>query len=542
MLAISKKEWRWVMAWAATIMLVSSLPYLYGWWVSTPQMQFSGFFLGVEDANSYLAKMRMGAENGWIFHLAYTPEPHAGAYLFTFHLFLGKLARLVQFSFPLVYHLARIIFGWGLLVTVYCFISYFVSGPAQRRFAFLLAATGSGLGWLIIALQLTSRLGLPLDIYVPEAFIFLVLFHLPHLALAESLLFWAILWTLQSWQTHTWRPIFWAGGALLGVALIAAFYVGVFVAVLGLTWLILTFSARSIQKTGGLLVKLAGATALAWPVLAYDAYIFTTNPILRVWNQQNLILSPEPWHYLLAYGLLIIPAIFGVRSFLSRLWLKLTSSSDMLADPDSFKHLALILWCLVFPLLVYLPFNLQRRLVVGVQLALIILATYGLFSLSQKYIHPARQPIIRAGLLLFFGLTNIFLLLGGMVSVSLRQPPIFHPLSQLEAMRWLDEAAAGHVVLAVYETGNVLPAYTNIRAFVGHGPETVNSDEKRAQAKQFFSSATSDPWRRDLLQRFNIRYVYYGPNEKAAGEFAPGQASYLKEVYKNEEVQIFEVN
>ncbi|MBE7552934.1 MAG: hypothetical protein HS126_17825 [Anaerolineales bacterium] len=210
-------------------------------------------------------------------------------------------------------------------------------------------------------------------------------------------------------------------------------------------------------------------------------------------------------------------------------------------DPATYKTLFLVIWCLVFPVLVYLPFNLQRRLVVGVQVPLVILATYGVFRLTQKYIRPNRQTLARAVIILFFSLTNVFLLLGGLVSVSFRQPPIFHPASQLAAMQWLDGVAAGEVILAVYETGNVLPAYANVRAFVGHGPETVNSEEKRQQAKQFFSREIPDGWRRDLLKKFNVRYVYYGPNEKAAGEFAPGQAAYLEEVYNHGDIQIFEV-
>jgi hypothetical protein len=206
------------------------------------------------------------------------------------------------------------------------------------------------------------------------------------------------------------------------------------------------------------------------------------------------------------------------------------------------KKLLLIIWCLVFPLLVYLPFNLQRRLVVGVQLPLVILATYEIFKLTRKYIPLNRQSLIQGSIILFFSLTNIFLFLGGIVTVSLRQPPIFHPASQLEAMRWLDQAANNEVILAVYETGNILPAYAHVRAFVGHGPETIRSDEKREQAQKFFAATTDDTWRKALLTEFKVRYVYYGPNEKAAGDFAPDRAPYLQEIYRNPEVQIFEVN
>lgn len=533
MLTVSKQEWRWLIGWSAAILLISSLPYLYGWWLSTPQMQFSGFFIGVEDANSYLAKMRQGAGGGWLFHLPYTPEPHQGAYLFSFHLLLGKLARPGSIPLPLMYHLARLVFGLGLLVTLYYFISYFTPQVAQRRFAFLLAAGGSGLGWLVIALQLTPRLGLPLDLYVPEAFIFLVLFHLPHLALAETLLFWAVLWTLQSWQTNHWLPSLGAACALLGVALIAAFYVGVFVIVLGLTALVLTLWGGTVRRMAGSWLKLICVPLLSLPVLIYDAYVFSANPVLAVWSQQNLILSPEPWHYLLAYGPLILLAVYG--------GLHLGNSAVTSAPFERKIELTfLVVWCLVFPLLVYLPFNLQRRLVVGVQLPLAILATYGVFYLTNR-LRSDRQRWLRAGLLVFFSLTNLALLLGGLASISLRQPPIFHPASQLEAMRWLDQAASGEVVLAVYETGNILPAYANVRAFVGHGPETIHSDERRAQAQQFFAAATSDAWRKALLAEFNVRYVYYGPAEKAAGDFAPARAPYLEEIYHQGDVQIFEV-
>jgi uncharacterized membrane protein len=109
-------------------------------------------------------------------------------------------------------------------------------------------------------------------------------------------------------------------------------------------------------------------------------------------------------------------------------------------------------------------------------------------------------------------------------------------------MDWLASQAHGEVTLAVYETSNALPAYANVRAFTGHGPETVHADERRAQAITFFEAATSDAWRRELLKKFNIRYVYYSPNEQAAGEFKPENAGYLHEAYRNEAVIIFVVD
>lgn len=525
--SISKQEWRWVFVWTALIMLITVLPYLYGLSLSPPGQRFSGFFLGIEDANSYLAKMRIGAEGGWLFHLPYTPEPHDGAYIYTFYLLLGKIDHFVHLSPILVYHLARLAFGGGLLLTVYYFIAYFVDDIAQRRFAFLLAAIGSGLGWILIILGLTPILGLPLDVYVPEGFIFLVLLNLPHLALAESLLFISILFTLRSWQTNTWQPVIWSGVALLMMSLITAFYLAIFAAVWGTVWLVWGFMEKSVQKSWALLVKIIVPVAITTPILLYQAYIFMTNPIFRAWGQQNIILSPPIWHYLFAYGLLIIPAIYSLR----QLW----------ATYPNIKILILVVWCVIFPILVYIPFNLQRRLVAGVQVPLVILATYGLFALFRTYLPARGQRLVRVGTLLFFSLTNILLLAGGLVTLVGQQAPLFQPTANIEATQWLATQSKGDVVLATYETGNVLPVYANVRSFVGHGPETVNSAEKREQANRFFDSRVDDAWRIDLLRQFNVAFVFYGPSEQTAGDFAPAQAFYLEKIYDNGTVQIFRV-
>lgn len=523
---ISKKEWAWVTAWSAAIMLLTSLPYVYGWWLSTSQLQFSGHILGVEDANSYIAKMRLGAAGNWLFYLVYTPEPHDGAFLFTFHLLLGKIAGLTQLNLILVYHLARLIFGFGLLLTLYVFIGYFINNISQRRLAFLLTATGGGLGWLLVLVA--PGLGLPLDWYVPEGFTFLVLFHLPHLALAELLLLWAFLFTLHSWANRTWPPVIWAGLALLGMALITAFYLGVYVAVLGVTWLVITVTGSSWRNTWPMLAKFSIAASMALPVVLYDAYIFTSNPIFKGWSQQNTILSPEPWHYVFAYGLLIIPAWLGG----AYLW-----RSTELVRPH---RLFLPIWCLIFPVLVYLPFNLQRRMVVGVQIALIILATYGLTRLTRR-LYPTKKRQLFTGVVILLSLTNIFMVMGSLAPLSTRRTPLFISASQLEAMTWLDQHAQGQVIMGSYESGNLLPAYATVRVFVGHGPETIHSDEKRKLVKTFFDRATTDKWRRELLQKYQVHYLYYGPTERANGDFSPGQASYLKLTYENESVQIFKV-
>src|SRR5437763_1311748 len=88
---VRRAEWRWVARVAAVAAAVSSLPYIAGCLSSTPAWRFGGFVLGIEDGNSYIAKMSLGARGAWLFHLLYTPEPHQPGLFFPFYLLLGKL-------------------------------------------------------------------------------------------------------------------------------------------------------------------------------------------------------------------------------------------------------------------------------------------------------------------------------------------------------------------------------------------------------------------------------------------------------------------
>jgi hypothetical protein len=218
----------------------------------------------------------------------------------------------------------------------------------------------------------------------------------------------------------------------------------------------------------------------------------------------------------------------------------------------------LIGWCVVVPLLVYIPFNLQRRLTLGVHVPLSILAALGLWWLvvsprGQKGEAPEeergpvtkdvlrRWRIVSVILVALMSLSNLMILFGAGLEVSRRSPPIFHSGMEIDAADWLGaHAAADEVVLAAYETSNYLPTRMSARVFAGHGPETIHSDAKRDMQRQFFAGR-DDVFQRKLLSEYGVGYVFYGPAERALGDFSPGDVPYLQQVYENDGVRIFEV-
>jgi hypothetical protein len=547
---VSRSEWLQVLGWSAMILLVISLPYLYGALISTPEAQFGGLVIGVEDGNSYLAKMRLGATGSWQFYLFYTSEPHQGAYLYLFYLLLGKIARLSGLSFVLTYHLARIACGFFFLASVYRFTASFTDLRPVRQLTFWMVGIGGGLGWLVALLRLMNRMGMPLDFYSPEAFSFHALLALPHLLLAEGLLLWSILLVLVSWESQKLRYALVAGLALLAMTMVIAFYIVIAAVVIGIGWLLRWWQVRRRASPpwteAGLTIL---AFAISAPVLLYNAYVFTTNPAFKIWAAQNRILSPAPVHYLLAFGFPLLLAIVGVWTDWQR---------GLGRDTWSKRRTLLTGWCLVVPLLVYIPFNLQRRLTLGVQVPLSLLAALGLWRLlvdrdgekaetTEEGGRPLkgdallRWRIVTVSLVALLSLSNLMLLIGAGLQVSQRSLPVFHSGVKVDAADWLGKyAGTNQVILAAFETGNYLATRMSARQFAGHGSETLHSGAKDEMLRQFFAG-DDDAFRRELLADYGVSYVFYGPTEQELGAFSPGDIPDLQLVYDNGAVQIFRV-
>jgi hypothetical protein len=73
--------------------------------------RFTGFVFAVEDGNSYIAKMLLGANGAWLFRTPYTADPQRGVLAFLPYLLLGKLAAGEGIHEQLValFHLFRIL-------------------------------------------------------------------------------------------------------------------------------------------------------------------------------------------------------------------------------------------------------------------------------------------------------------------------------------------------------------------------------------------------------------------------------------------------
>ena len=208
------------------------------------------------------------------------------------------------------------------------------------------------------------------------------------------------------------------------------------------------------------------------PVVVYTAWAFFSDPFLSEWSTQNIIQSPPFWDYLLGYGVMLVLGIVGLKT----VWAKKNQNA----------WLFLIGWVVLFPLLAYAPFGVQRRLPEGVWVAITVLGMSGAAALSVRLRKIAYV----------FAVVSVFpaviLVMGGVTAVMNISTPLYRPANEIEAFEWLREnGGSGEVVLAAYQTANPLPAWTPQRCLTGHGPESIHLEEVNARVERFYEESTT---------------------------------------------------
>ncbi|MEW5959946.1 MAG: hypothetical protein AB1801_19675 [Chloroflexota bacterium] len=518
---ISSAEWRWAGGWSALILALSCVPYLIAAQLAPPGWEFAGFMVNPLDGQSYMAKMQQGFAGNWLFHLTYTPEPHDGAFIFTFYLALGHLAALTGLPMIWVFHLARLLAGLVLLGVAYRFVAHITPDLSERRLAFVLLLTSSGLGWLG---AMTGAF--PIDLWVPEAFVPYSLYANPHFPLSMALMliiFQRVIWPPQTKSgiekisnikpllptSYSLLPTPYSllpGLAALALALILPFALLTVWAVLGVFLLGLYLARRRLpwlQIWPTLGVILFGA-----PVIAYDYWVSISNPILAGWSAQNITPAPAPANLLLGYGLVGALSVVG--------GLRVARRASPLEKQGEWLALG---WALTTIVLLYLPLDLQRRLINGLHIPLCILAAIGLKrGLAGASLRAGYQRLATQAVIILSALGTVFVWtvpLLGMLSPpdqSATTALFFLRQEEIIGLNWLREnTSPDDIILASPRLGMFVPGQTGARAFYGHPFETIDAEAKKAMAEAFYrgerESVSPSP-----------DFVVYGPAEQALGQ------------------------
>jgi hypothetical protein len=486
---MSRKEWRWVVGVILALVVVSSLHYLLAWANVPSGMHFTGLIFNPQDGNSYIAKMRQGLQGSWLFRLPYTPEPQAGAPVYLFYLFLGHVARWTGLSLILLYHAVRVIGGAAMLAMLYVLAAFVSDDVGERRAMFLLAALGSGLGWLVVFFGYQSA-----DLWVPEAFPIYALLTNAHFPLAIGLMVCVAICGLQVAKRKARRvwPVG-LGMVLAGVALgvVQPFGLVAVFGGLGAVLLVQVVHERVVPWRAVAWIVLAGLLALPYPLYMVGA--MRNDPALAAWNAQNVTDSPPLWDWALSYGVILALALPGARAAVRR-----GTGADWV----------LLGWAGLTFVGMYLPLPLQRRLSLGLGVPLGGLAGMGWWRVVRLWVGPRRRGLVQGLLIALCALTPLFVIVGHLAVSS----DAYLDGREWAALMWLrDQADPEGVVLCSSHLGLFVPAWAGQPVIYGHPFETIDAEKRQALVDAFWSGEMDAAERAAFLEANRVRYVLVEP-------------------------------
>jgi len=479
------------------VLLFVSFPFLYAFLRAGQDFMFGGFLLNPMDGYSYLAKMQQGWSGSWQFTLPFTDNPGRGTYLFLYYLLLGHISRVAGISQILVFHIFRVLGTGLLLMSLARYIHISFPEDRQRISSFILVVMGSGLGWLAV-----FGGGFTIDFWVAEAYPFLSSYANPHFPLGLALFVYLL-------KPHKQLGNTWIGLLALFLALLVPF---ASILLLLLSFVTLAWREIEIKKfdTGRILNSkrwkrffwmLIGST----PVILYDFWVSRTHPILRVWNQQNITSSPPLWNLIISLSPVLVVALWGIKPAIKtpdrRLW---------------------VVWMVSGLILLYIPWNLQRRFLVGYYIPIACLSVIGIASIT-RHVKIKYQTLIVSLFILSIP-TNLIILTSGIQAINKKDPQIFLYDDERQAMTWIREHTQKDALfLASPDTGLLIPAFTGREVIYGHPFETTFAEQKKNKIEEFFAGEMDEFDQKEYLIQQDIDYVIYGPREEKLGTVQPKQ-------------------
>jgi hypothetical protein len=524
------------------IAFLTTLPYILAVMRTPAGFVFTGVLTAYDDTFAYFAWVQQGKNLQLLMCDPFTSELQPCEFFLPLWSLLGFIARVTGLSIPVTFHIARLFSSFLLLIIAKSVFGLVMKSRARLQYTLWLYATSGGFGWILFGLKNRANLfgaegSGSVDLDLPEAIAFRSMFAQVHFCVGIALVSGAIALFFSALVEKKASRALIAGVLTSIVAVIHPYMVVVVCGVSAIALLLLPLIRKETNRKNVYYTRFQAAVVFALgvgPGVAYLIYLNRSNEVLREWLRVTDTFSPPVGEYALGFGLI---GVFGVGGLVF-IWTR----------PNQYGRL-LSIWIIVQALLLYFPVSFQRRFVEGLQLPLSVAASAALFALANRIgtriNRKSFRRLILISAILFASITNIGFLVGQIagrgVGTGANDPRRYLSNELMAGFDWLREnSAPGAVLFASYMTGNVAPSTTGMRVFLGHYAQTLRSDEKGPLVIQFYSNTASDDEIRKVFVEHRVRYVIYGPFERAlSNAFMP--APWLRLAYRAGDVTIFEL-
>lgn len=538
---ITRKEWKFVWLVGLAVLILTTLPYVFGYLTAPADKQFMGLMQDVPDHGQYLSWWR-SFQSAILAPNKLTPEPNKPLFFNLMWWLLAQVSRVTGWGYAPIYQILRFAGGALLFWGVYRLIAVLFPDAARRRMTFLLLVLSSGFGWLLVVYKYAAGLAdLPYSLlaYNAESNYFLCLLGFPHFALAAGLIALSLEQIFRAWKENSIRRMVYAGLIAFVLGWMHAYDLIILYGVTGVFFLLLWISRRRFPAR-----FFWGAAAMAAISVAPAIYSFLLTSLDPIWKEVLAqfanagVYTPLPPYLFFLMGVPLFLAAAGLVS-----WFREKRWSD--------ERLFIAGWLAIGTLLLYIPTDYQIHMLNSWQIPVMLLAAAGFYEVLLPFLQRrVRRPLFgmstgqwAAALILLAVLpTNLYLWSWRFVELARHETPYYLETGYVKAMDWLrTNTAPEEVVLASLTVGQYVPAVSGNTAFLAHWANTVNFYDKEDRVAAFFTPSTATEARVETVRDYHVDYVLYGPAEQALGAFSPAGLDWLSPVYQSGPVTVYKV-
>lgn len=521
---VAHPEWRWV-SWISLLLVCTAFaPFLIV--ALGNQNQETWSFMGALHQYHYtaasLTRVQQGYDGDWLVRLLYTPDAHQNALMQPLYPLLGHLARLSTIAPMAVFHATRLFAAFWMYASLYQLGASVWTKIRTRRIFFLIAALGSGWGWL--SAFLTGSAQSP-DLLYASAYPFfstLVSVHEPLTIGALALLASILISALR--PGHRESPGMQNGGLviiLMGLAIVflvpqalVPLIMALFLTVVAICWQQKRYDDRVGRWFTWLLIPVLPVAAYYWAVLR-------NNPVMMSWIEQNSQPIPHPLALIFALGVPLLIALPGLYRALRRFE----------QDGDQF----MLLWLAMMLIALYLPLGLGPHAITGLMIPIAYFATRAAEDTWLPRITRRYRPWIFGFVLPLMAASHLMVLLVPIGSIFSTHTDFHGTLLERDyvaAFNWLRSSVRQEDVIMASpdDVSAWIPFWTGGRTVYGHEDETHRADERFALVHGWYRAVDpTDSMCQSVLNNddFVVTFVLYGPQERLLGPGACMQEMFL---------------
>ena len=508
---------RTFVVWVAIVMMAAAAgPDIVGQSLTPAGYLFQGnTILAPGDPNVYYSYIEQARQGAILMRDVFTSEPQAATLWQPVWLVLGWLANLLHITTPAVFALGRVLSAGVFVLTAWWAAGWVWPDRTARRIATLLMLGATGLGGVIAwlsGMNFGLMLELPPDLWVSEMVPILSGWATPHFLLVTSGFLFVLLAVERSWQEKSWSLIGWAGLVSLLTLSVHPFHI--------LTWTLLWAGLTVWRwvKTKSFpiqyLARWLTVLFLSLPAIFYYAVGLLADPIVQGRAIQNINLTSSWWKVLVGLGGLGVLAAIGA-------WRMRRVGNRQLPW--------LIGWAIVQLVVIFLPFNGQRRLIQGLVIPFALLAVPAVMALWRRWrVNRAKQAVLFIGLIGL--LTASTIMTGGWIIRDYYQErqgrdhwEYFLSPEYQQLFSFVKTLENNRPILASAWDSVLIAGLTGRTVVSGHPVETLDYQAKNTAVKSFYTDADKQK-QAQIIERYRACYILAGPRERAYGSgFEPAQ-------------------